>query len=98
MPLQLESFESVRDFAVRGPGHQLLLPPANWCPIFAVWTTQGKVADQFGAESQLDILVHNAATKQVGRHGAARLLVARVAPHEQTCWAATRDTLQRPVT
>ena len=22
-------------------GHQLLFPPANCCPIFAVWTTQG---------------------------------------------------------
>ena len=22
-------------------GHQLLLPPANWCPILAPWTTQG---------------------------------------------------------
>ena len=22
-------------------GHQLLLPPADWCPVFAVWTTQG---------------------------------------------------------
>ena len=22
-------------------GHQLLLPPAEWCPISAVWTTQG---------------------------------------------------------
>ena len=21
-------------------GHQLLLLPANWCPIFAYWTTQ----------------------------------------------------------
>ena len=31
---------------VRGPfdsnsAHQLLLPPANWCPMFAYWTTQG---------------------------------------------------------
>ena len=25
-------------------GHQLLLPPANWCPMFAPRTTQGSAA------------------------------------------------------
>ena len=31
-------------------GHQLLSPPANWCPIFAVWTTQvrHRVRKQYG--------------------------------------------------
>ena len=24
-------------------GHQLLLPSADWCPVFAVWTTQGEL-------------------------------------------------------
>ena len=29
-------------------GHQLLLPPANWCPIFAFWTTQGRLLPGLG--------------------------------------------------
>ena len=31
---------SVRVVRHSNSGHQLLLPPAGWCPTFAVWTTQ----------------------------------------------------------
>ena len=50
---RLEQWEVAKRCVVRGSnsGHQLLLPPASWCPIFAVWTTQGAAGGQCPAGS-----------------------------------------------
>ena len=50
-------------------GHQLLLPPANWCPIFASRTTQGGGARRAAEGMSPELKVRTPAhTKQLGWH------------------------------
>ena len=35
-----QAYRAVRVAQHFDSGHQLLLPPADWCPVFVVWTTQ----------------------------------------------------------